>query len=161
MAENNIDLAPGFMIRVLQQVSVSIFHSSLEAEELTPIQHTILKTVSANKNLDQSRIAALAFLDASTTGDVVKRLEKRGLVSREVSEEDRRSRTVNVTPEGRKLMRRVSGKIEAAQKFLLSPLDPAERDMFLAALEKILVFHENIGSDEITGPWQRGNKKLG
>ncbi|MFV8817931.1 MarR family winged helix-turn-helix transcriptional regulator [Haliea sp. E17] len=158
--DNKIDLAPGFMIRVLQQVSVSIFHSSLESEELTPIQHTILKTAAANKDLDQSTIASLAFLDASTTGDVVKRLEKRGLLSREVSEMDRRSRVVNITRQGRQLLKRVSGKIEAAQNFLLSPLAPAERDRFLASLEKILVFHENIGSDEISGPWQRGNKKL-
>ena len=102
---------PGFMIRRLQQVAISLFHETLETAEITPVQYTILQILAQNRQLDQTAIAALAYLDASTTGDVLRRLEKRGLVCRTVKETDRRSKAVDITEDGNSLLSRIRDRI--------------------------------------------------
>ncbi|KZY47705.1 hypothetical protein A3731_29235 [Roseovarius sp. HI0049] len=148
---------PGFMIRRLQQVAISLFHETLETAEITPVQYTILQILSQNRQLDQTAIAALAYLDASTTGDVLRRLEKRDLVCRTVKETDRRSRVVDITEDGTDLLTRLRGRITESQHYLLSPLTAQEQTDFLDYVTRILAFHEPQGeADYPTSPWQRG-----
>lgn len=148
---------PGFMIRRLQQVAISLFHETLETAEITPVQYTILQILAQNRQLDQTAIAALAYLDASTTGDVLRRLEKRNLVRRTVKETDRRSKAVDITEEGTSLLARIRDRILESQTYLLSPLNPDEQANFLDYIGRILAFHEPQGeADYPTSPWQRG-----
>lgn len=152
---------PGFMIRRLQQVSVALFHGTLENVDLTPVQHTILQAIRATPDLDQNRVAGVTFLDASTTSNVLKRLEARGLITREVAAQDRRARVLRLTEAGADLLDRVRPDIMASQRHLLSPLSSEERQAFLMALEKVLAFHEGRDDpDSVPRPFNREQASL-
>jgi MarR family transcriptional regulator, lower aerobic nicotinate degradation pathway regulator len=74
-------------------------------------------------------VASRSF-DRSTIGDVVKRLENKRLIRRAVSDVDRRTKTLYITPSGRHLLSRVKKAVDAAQDKIVAPLSREERREF-------------------------------
>lgn len=142
--------SPGFMVRRLHQVFVASFHQKLEPLGLTPAQFTLLSIVRVNPGMDQVSLAAEAVLDNSTVADVVRRMAERGLVKREAGVVDKRTRTVSLTPEGRKVLARAEILVHDTRTQLMAPLSGAELEQFLGLLERLLVAHEKGSS-----PWSR------
>lgn len=146
--------SPGFLVRRLQQLAVSMFIQALEEFKITPIQYTILGLVERSDGLDQAAIAAKSVLDASTVTDVVVRLEERGLVVREPCPDDKRRKNVRITEAGSLLLRTVEPHVNQSRKRLLSPLSPEEAASLLYLIEKVLTGHG--GEGEPTGKaWRR------
>jgi DNA-binding MarR family transcriptional regulator len=146
---------PGHLIRRLQQVSVSVFHSALERVNVTPLQHTVLIILDFESGLDQKTIAHRAVLDTTTVGDVLRRLERRNLIMREASPTDKRYKVVSITEKGRELVQEARGLVAESRKYLLSPLSADERDRFLNVVERLLAFHEAQNSFGRSKPWPR------
>lgn len=154
----NLSQSPGFLIRRLQQVAVSIFIQTLYEYGITPIQYTILRVVQRHPETDQASLAALSYLDTSTVMDVLRRLEMRKLISRSIDPQDRRKRRVSLTAQGRSLLDEVEPQVNRSRARLLSPLTATEKDRFLATIRKILEAHENSSSSEVANrPWRRFN----
>ncbi|SDW04374.1 transcriptional regulator, MarR family [Albimonas donghaensis] len=147
---------PGHQIRRLHQVSVAVFHDCLQSVNLTPIQYTILVIIGLEPGLEQTTIAVRAELDTSTTGDVIKRLEKHGMIRREVGARDRRARVAYITPSGEEAITDAQPLIAEAIQHMLSPLDEAEQASMLEMIERILSYHVSHRATECNGkPWQR------
>ncbi|MBR28050.1 MAG: MarR family transcriptional regulator [Rhodobacteraceae bacterium] len=147
---------PGHQIRRLHQVSVAVFHDCLQSVNLTPIQYTILVVISLEPGLEQTTIAVRAALDTSTTGDVIKRLEKHGMIRREVGARDRRARVAYITPAGEAAITDAQPLIAEAIQHMLSPLDAAEQASMLEMIERILTYHVSNRATECDGkPWHR------
>lgn len=135
------NVSPGFLIRRLQQLAVSMFIQTLEEFKITPIQYTILSVLERSDGLDQAAIAAKSVLDASTVTDVVGRLEERGLVAREPCSDDKRRKMVRITEAGSLLLKTVEPHVNLSRRRLLSPLSPEEAANLLHLIEKVLVGH--------------------
>ncbi|WP_398468657.1 MarR family winged helix-turn-helix transcriptional regulator [Tardiphaga sp.] len=146
---------PGHLIRRLQQVSVSVFHSSLEHVSITPVQHTILTLLATEKGLDQKTIAARAVLDTSTVGDVVRRLERRKLVARTGSPGDKRQKLVTITADGLDLIRQSRALLRRSRAQMFASLTSAEQRVFLDFVERLLLSNE----PDTGQPWQRQRKR--
>src|SRR5258708_19857297 len=80
---------PGFMIRRVHQIAVSLFIEETGKLGVTNRQYGILFVLKHRPGIDQISVANLLGLDRSTTGMVLKKLEQDGLV---VRSEGRRSR---------------------------------------------------------------------
>lgn len=134
------DLAekPGHLVRRAYQVTTTIFESAAGRYRITPAQHVIMTALSRHPGIDQATVARLVALDLVTTGQVVARLQKRGLVQRVDSVSDRRSWTITLTAEGAKLLRRMQGAILRSQDELLSPLSPVQRKQFFAVMKRLV-----------------------
>jgi len=128
---------PGHLLRRCQQIAVSVFLNECRPHDLTPLQFTVLSTLMQTGPQDQVGIGGYAALDRTTVSVVVKKLEERGFVRRAVSERDRRSKLISITPEGEAFVRAAMPAVEAAQERMLSPLTPAERERFLRYLQKV------------------------
>lgn len=61
-------------------------------------------------------LARLLVMDRSTLGHLLRPLEKRGFVKLDVSEQDRRSRTIALTPAGKAIIARARPRWNAAQR---------------------------------------------
>lgn len=72
---------------------------------------------------NQVRVAAQAGTDPKMTSDVIARLEAKGLVRREVSEQDARAKVVRVTDRGAELARRAIDAVEAADAAFFAGVD--------------------------------------
>lgn len=136
---------PGHYIRRLQQIAVALFMEETEPFGLTPVQFAALAAVRRDPGIDQRTLARTIGFDTSTIGGVVDRLERRGLMRRLTSPEDRRARRLEVTTEGRAVLREILPAVLRAQRRILAPLEAAERRAFVRAL-KVLVESNNTAS---------------
>lgn len=129
---------PGHLIRRLQQIAVGLFMDETANFDLTPVQFAALATVARQPGMDQRTLARTIGFDTSTIGGVIDRLERRALVQRNPSAEDRRVRRLTVTPEGEALLTQVLPAMHRAQQRILSPLAASERDEFLRMLSTLV-----------------------
>ncbi|AWI82733.1 MarR family transcriptional regulator [Alloyangia pacifica] len=129
---------PGHLIRRLNQRSTAVFSERLKLApvELTSVQYAALDVLAREPGIDQARLAALIAYDRATIGEVVKRLEKKELVARQVNEEDRRARSLRLTAAGETALAQVAPMVAALQAEILGNLDEDERTQFMELLRK-------------------------
>ena len=115
---------PGHLARRFQQIAVAVFMSEVEEAgyDLTPVQYAALAAVSRNPGIDQATLAGLIAYDRTTITGVVERLTQKGLVDRHESARDRRARELQITEAGRRTLRGITPKVEAAQRIMLRGL---------------------------------------
>lgn len=130
----------GHLIRRLHQLSMQVFLSETQAAgfDLTSVQFAALDAVALQPGIDQASLAVAISFDRATIGGVVDRLERKGLVQRVVSAQDRRARQLHLTPEGKDMLAAVKPVVVALQADILALLSPAERDTFQTLAQKAL-----------------------
>jgi DNA-binding MarR family transcriptional regulator len=129
---------PGFLVRRLNQIHYALFFEECKSHNITPVQYGILTALSLSPWLDQTQIGLELGLDRTTTADVVKRLQERGLVERRVNPEDRRSRQALITKEGLRVMGALQEGMLRSQNRLLEPLTPRNRAIFMKLLSQLV-----------------------
>lgn len=148
---------PGHLIRRAQQIAVSIFAEECKEFGLTPVQYALLCAVRDNPGIDQISLASLVALDRSNTGDVIGRLEERGLLRREPGRVDRRTKTLNVTAEAVNLIGRMEDAVALSQKRILAPLSETEQRQFMAMLVKLV----HVNNPLSRAPWRPATRRNG
>ncbi|HVA35859.1 MAG TPA: MarR family transcriptional regulator [Stellaceae bacterium] len=138
MAILELHSAPGHLIRRLQQIAVALFMAETRTFDLTPLQYAALLGIRENPGCDQTTLANYVALDRSTIADVVERLESKALIRRKPGARDRRTKRLDLTPAGRKLVSAASSAVGAVQEMILAPLKPAERVMFMDLLRRLV-----------------------
>lgn len=129
---------PGFLIRRLHQISVSVFEDSMKKRsfDLTPVQFSALKTIADNPGIDQQGISRLTAQDRVTVGGVIKRLLARNLIVQLSDQEDRRYKLHQVTDKGLQLLSDVYPAVLEAQAAMLSGLEEKEKEEFIRLMLK-------------------------
>jgi DNA-binding MarR family transcriptional regulator len=136
---DRIEMA-GHLIRRLNQQSSQVFQAQTQAAgfDMTSVQFAALDAIAQQSGIDQASLAATISFDRATIGGVIDRLERKGLVQRVVSAQDRRARQLCLTPEGEQLLAACRPVVEALQADILAPLSAKERAVFLALAHKAL-----------------------
>lgn len=129
---------PGHLIRRLHQVSTQVFSQRVKEAgfDLTPIQFAALDALRAHPGIDQAGLAEAIAKDRATIGGVADRLEQKGLVTRIVSERDKRARELTLSDEGRAVLAALEPVVEALQREILPGLTPEEYARFIALAAK-------------------------
>ena len=130
----------GHLIRRLHQQSTQVFQAQTQAAglDLTSVQFAALDAIAQQPGIDQASLAATIGFDRATIGGVIDRLERKGLVQRVVSTQDRRARQLSLTPDGGQLLLASRPVVEALQADILAPLTSEDRTTFLALAHKAL-----------------------
>ena len=136
---------PGFLVRRLNQIHYAMFFEECKEENVTPVQYGILTVLAANPWLDQTAIGYEVGLDRTTSADVIKRLEEKGLLERRINPMDRRSRQAAVTPEGLRVMALLKQGMARAQQRLLDPLSLRDRKIFMSLLVELVDANNQYG----------------
>lgn len=129
---------PGYLVRRLHQIHVGIFADECRAFDLTPVQYGLLTVLKARGPLDQVTLSTEVGIDRTSGADVMRRLERRGLVERVRSSRDRRANVVSITPLGARQVRDMQASMARAQERFIAPLEPAEREAFARMMRKII-----------------------
>jgi len=150
------DQMPGHLARRFQQIAVAVFHGQVDALgfDLTPVQYAALLTIFQNPGVDQVTLAGMIAYDRTTITGVVDRLERKRLVTRVVSDTDRRARLLRITDEGEDILHRIQPGVEAAQAALLSGLSPGEAEQLMALLRKAV-----MGANDLSRAPQRAGRR--
>ena len=125
---------PGYLIRRSKQMSTNVFSESCKDFGITPIQFAALTILQFRPGIDQSELGEIAALDPSTVGDVLQRLERRGLVQRQ---EQGQRRICDLTAQGSALLDQIMPHVAAAQRRLLGALTAREQSQLLRLLSKL------------------------
>ncbi len=128
---------PGFLLRRAHQISAAIFESACTDLGLTQAQYGAMTVLASEPDIDQSRLARALAFDKVTVLRVVRGLETRGLVVREVSEASRRQMAVRLTPAGKRLLKKAEAPVQAAYEQLMAPLDARQRTHFIQLLQSM------------------------
>ena len=138
---------PGFLIRRLHQIHYAIFFEECAEDNIaiTPVQHGILTVLLNRPWMDQTSISTELGLDRTTTADVVRRLEDKMLIKRQVNPNDKRSRQVYITSYGIEIMEQLRPRMQRAQERLIEPLSPEEQEQFMFLLAKTVEANNHYG----------------
>jgi DNA-binding MarR family transcriptional regulator len=109
-----------------------------DGQEWTVRQIQVLDSIDRCSGASQTMIAHSTGIDRSTLCEMVHRLGRRGLISRMRARSDRRSHSLNLTEEGRKVLEDGRKVLDDLEEALFKRLSPVEAEAFLELLEKVV-----------------------
>jgi DNA-binding MarR family transcriptional regulator len=134
MAE--LENMPGYLFRVLENKSNSLFQNALAEKNLTTRQFGVLNTLARHGVMTQTELAERTSSDKSTLGEMLVRMRERGLLTRKRGA-DRRSIVIALTDDGRRLVLDVVPVVVAMQKKILEALPEEYRMLFMKCLKQL------------------------
>jgi DNA-binding MarR family transcriptional regulator len=138
---------PAPIARRFFQICNAAAAESVEEAGLTPLEFAVMAYVNSSDgepDIDQSDLAARLGVDRNTTSLLVRSLESKGLLAQRVSDADRRARLVRLTPRGEKLVAKLHPKALARQQQILDVLAPAERELLLELLIRVIEANRDL-----------------
>jgi MarR family transcriptional regulator, lower aerobic nicotinate degradation pathway regulator len=142
----------GFLLRRAHQIADAVFEAECGKFGLTASQCGTLVVANSGARLDQTSIGLALGFDRATTGEILKGLQGRGLISRKPSVEDARKRVIALTPRGRKTLEQLGAGLERAQERLLVPFTPQDSATLRALLERFCHAHNNAARALLVRP---------
>jgi len=129
----------GYLLsRVKSTMSNLITQRALDELGVTSQQASVLFMVASGKCLLAAELAREYGIDASAVTRLVDRLEKRGLLERVRSSEDRRAVRLALTPEGQAIAERMPPIFTGVTDQLTSGFTPEEIGFLKSMLRRIL-----------------------
>jgi DNA-binding MarR family transcriptional regulator len=106
-------------------------------------EYTTLSVLDARPGLSNAQLARRALVTPQSMIEILGKLERRGLVQREVDPDHRRILRAELTPDGSDLLREADPRIQAIQDAMLESVPEAER---VAAMRAMHVAMRNLSA---------------
>ncbi|MDH6114540.1 DNA-binding MarR family transcriptional regulator [Kitasatospora sp. MAP12-15] len=104
----------------------------------------VLVVLAAEYPLSQLEAAGRLGVDRTTMVALVDALEKKGLVERHRSSQDRRKNTVQLTSTGQDTLRKAEHAREEMERQFLVPLSPSDADQLVRALQTLVTAPKTV-----------------
>ena len=137
-----------FMLYCAQNAVLNYFRDRLSQYDVTPIQYSMLKCLSVEDGQTPTQLAQSLRLDASSVTGLLARLEKKELIIRTYSKEDRRSVHIHLLPAGAELLGPIDRTIEDANRKISAGFSEEEFAHFKNQLIRIEYNARNNLRDE-------------
>jgi DNA-binding MarR family transcriptional regulator len=151
-SNSRLERSPIHLLHRAGQCAGDIFQMEMGGGDLTPRQYAVLLTVSLNEGLSQTNLVEKTGIDRSTLADIVRRMLKKGLLSRRRTKEDARAYAVKVTEEGWRQLKSTDPIAKRVDEKILAVLSANQRERFLQDLNTIVQGISNMA------PSARGGK---
>lgn len=116
---------------------IGLLEPSYAASPFTLTQARVLHEIAERRAATAAAIAADLGLDMGYLSRILAGFQRQGLVVRTTAAEDRRSKTLALTPAGRAAYRRLKGAAERDASALLDRLTPLRRDRLVRGMGEI------------------------
>lgn len=145
VANHTIWDRPGYLVRRLHQIHVAMFSARVADGQVTPVQFGLLSILISRPGIDQATLGSELGLDPANVAEILRRLEDRNLLTRVVDPQNRRRKLCLATPDGKKFVQRYQKDMQLSQQQLLSPLNPADRQLFMELLGRLVEGNNESG----------------
>ena len=135
---DRLNRSPIHLLHRAGQCAGDIFHAEMKGGGLTPRQLAVLVTVSLNEGLSQTGLVERTGIDRSTLADIVRRMQRKGLLQRRRTKEDARAYAVKLTDEGRRVLRTAEPLSKRVDERILEALPAKQREQFIDELVSIV-----------------------
>jgi MarR family transcriptional regulator, temperature-dependent positive regulator of motility len=125
------------LVHRASQIAEERVASALGDASLTPRQIIVLAAIAANEGASQTAIVEATGVDRSTLADMVKRLLKRGLLSRRRTKEDARAYAVKLTEAGQRTLATAVPVLMRIEAEMLAALPAKQRGELVAVLARL------------------------
>ena len=126
----------GFLLRKANQRHTAIFSSQIGCD-LTPTQFSALARLYEQAPVSQNELGRQTAMDVATIKGVIDRLRKRGLLATGADRHDQRRILVQLTDEGRALVKKARCNALQITAHTLSPLAAEDRKTLIRLLKAI------------------------
>ncbi|MGE4288027.1 MAG: MarR family winged helix-turn-helix transcriptional regulator [Salinivirgaceae bacterium] len=107
--------------------------------------YSFMATLMFHEQMTKSELIHYNLLDSVTSGaDIIKRLLSNELIKEEENPNDKRSKSVSITPKGQKLMVEVFKEMHLASEIVTGNLNNNEKHTLVELLSKLDAFHKDI-----------------
>ena len=113
------------------------FAERLSPLKLMPPHAGILRRLAHSSGVSQRELADNLGMHASRLVAVVDELESLGLVVREGNTDDRRTYSLQITPQGRETLKEIAKVSQQHNESLCAALSPDEREVLAGLLQRI------------------------
>lgn len=120
-----------------QQMAADAFARAYPDDTLTFRQFAVLAAVAESPGGSQSDLVRATGIDRSTLADMIARMEKKNLVSRETSKSDGRAKAVKLTAKGQRKLADAAPVARQADEALLGALPKTKQKAFVETLEAL------------------------
>ncbi|WP_194420974.1 MarR family winged helix-turn-helix transcriptional regulator [Microbacterium abyssi] len=127
----------GNLIRRAQQLHLATW-ARVADPDITSTQYSILAVLERLGEASQRELGDEVDLDRSTIADLVRRMEKSGLIARQRAAGDARRNVVTLTEHGAAEYARLVPRVVEVQRELTAHLDPAESAALFRGLWRML-----------------------
>lgn len=127
----------GFNLRMAQEATFQAFSRRSQEIGESPGRFATLTLIGRNPGISQTELSYAAGRDKSSLTPVVEDLVRRGLVARKRMEHDRRTYSLNLTPEGKKTLTLLTRCARRHERNLDGIIGMRDRKRFLQLLKKI------------------------
>ena len=131
-----------FLLKRLGLAAKDRAMAAYEPTGLRPYHHAILLVLDEGSRETQGSIADSLGYDRGQLVGLLDELEERGLVQRRRDPQDRRRHLVRLTPDGKRMLRRVRALSRGIEDEFLAPLNDEERATLHALLLRLAEKHE-------------------
>jgi DNA-binding MarR family transcriptional regulator len=135
---DRLSRSPIHLLHRAGQCAGDVFQAEMKVEGLTPRQLAVLTTVALNEGLSQTGLVERTGIDRSTLADIVRRMQRKGLLQRRRTREDARAYAVKLTDEGRRILRTAEPLAKKVDDRILDALPNKQRDQFIDDLLTIV-----------------------
>jgi DNA-binding MarR family transcriptional regulator len=127
----------GFLMNWIGARSRARFGEAMAEIGLHPREFGVLTIIADQPGITQQGIVDATQVDSSTMVATLDAFEERGIATRRVHPEDRRKRTVHLTPHGQELLARAQELAEVVGDETFARLTEAERKQLRGLLRKL------------------------
>ncbi|WP_071131546.1 MarR family winged helix-turn-helix transcriptional regulator [Enterococcus timonensis] len=111
---------------------------ALRPEGLTVKNFSMMQLIESNSGINQNELAKKMQKDKTLMVQVIDKLEKKGLATREPSENDRRAYALSLTPAGKKIVEKYAYIPDVSEEKLLSVLDVEDQKSLRRIMNRLI-----------------------
>lgn len=132
-----LDDTLGFLIGRTHLKVKSDFSKAIKPFGITPVQWILLKRLWGKNGQSLKDLAETTYKDQANTSRIVDKLEKRGLLTRVRSKNDRRIYFIYLTKKGKDLENKIIPRVQKVAKGIEDLLNPEDLKQLKDLLNKV------------------------
>lgn len=132
-----LEKSGGFLLRIAQLSAFERFFAIYGETDIRISEFTVLLALAENPGIRQGVLADVLKIKWSNMTKLVRVLEDRGFIARQIPRDDRRSVVLSVTEAGRRQIEASAGKMYRSDREALAMLSDEEHAQLLRLARKI------------------------
>lgn len=135
---SDLDRSPIHLLHRAYQSAGEVFQAEVKIGSLTPRQLAVLLAIAENEGLSQTGVVERTGIDRSTVAEMIRRMQRKGLLQRRRTREDARAYALKLTDEGKRVLRAAEPLSKTVDSRVLNALPSGHREQFINALRAIV-----------------------
>jgi DNA-binding MarR family transcriptional regulator len=137
-----------YLIKQVELAVRALLDDRMTRHNLTALQYTALSVLDRNPGMYSSQLGRRSFVTPQAATEMVRGLERKGLVERIVHDDNRRVVAAHLTPLGRRVLAECDEDFNELEAHMLRNLSPAGVRQMRGALESCLGSLQELLADE-------------